>query len=156
MAHGSEKIGEALMSTQEDDELSQSLYEEAMQYNWRGPESLANAPIARAKFERAAALKYRKALRELAEMMFVGAGCPREPERALGLKWGACALGDYEALEELSALLGSYAEDSENNKDAHRASLAAEKAEEAHKLLEWLSGYIHDVSRYAHLSVGQA
>jgi hypothetical protein len=144
------------MRIPEESEPGQSLYEEALQYNWRASESSSNAAIARAAFERAAALHHRKALRELAEMMFAGAGGPREPERALALKWAACNLGDRDALEELSALLGSYAEELLRRKDSERAVLAATKAEEAHALVEWLSSYINEVSRLAHLSVGQA
>lgn len=140
----------------DDDDAAQRLYEEAMKHNWRQSASQSHAALARALFERAAVKQHRKALRELAEMMFAGSGGPKEPERGIALKWAAFKLGDGDALEELSALLGSYAEDVVRSNDRDRARLAAEKAENAHELLAWIESYIDDKTRFAHLSVGHA
>ena len=137
-------------------DIAQSLYEQGLQYDWRGPESGANVALARAAFEQAARHRHPKALRELAEMMFAGSGGAKEQERALYLKWQAARLGEVEALEELSALLGSYAEEQVKASDRTRAELAAEKAEQARELMNYLGSYIQDLSPLADLSVGQA
>jgi len=144
------------MTGDKDSNLAQELYEQGMGYDWRAPESASNTAIARAAFERAAALKHKKALREFSEMMFVGAGGSTEPEKALRFKFAAFALGDLEALEELSALLGSYAENLVRDGDKKRAELAAEKAERAHELLQSLRSYIEDVSEFSQMGIGQA
>lgn len=135
---------------------AQFLYEEGLKYNWRGPDSGANAALARAAFEQASRQQHPKALRELAEMMFAGSGGAKEQERALYLKWQAARLGEVEALEELSALLGSYAEGQVKSSDRTRAELAAEKAERAHELMNYLGSYLQNLSPCAHLHVGQA
>ena len=137
-------------------DLAQSLYEQGLKYDWRDPDSGANAAFARAAFEQAAKHRHPKALRELAEMMFAGSGGAKEQERAIHLLWQAVRLGEVEALDELSALLGSYAEEQLRPSDRTRAELAAEKAEQAHQLMSYLDSYIHDLSPLSHLSVGQA
>ncbi len=137
-------------------DLAQSLYEEGLKYNWRSPESAANSAVARAAFEQAARHSHPKALRELAEMMFAGAGGAKEQERALSLMWQAARLGEVEALEELSALLGSYAQEQVKTSDRSRAELAAGKAEKAHELMNYLGSYVQGLSPLAHLGVGQA
>jgi hypothetical protein len=140
---------------QEKDSL-QDLYEQAMQHDWRQAESPSHAAFARALLERAAAGQHTKALRELSEVMFAGVGGPREPERALALKWAAFKRGDTEALDELSALLGSYSEEMIKALDRERAKVAAEKAEQAYVLISWIESYLNDTTQFAHLSVGQA
>ena len=142
--------------TPNSNEHAQSLYEEGMKYNWRESESGANAALARAALEQAARLHHPKALRELAEMMFVGSGGAREQERALQLKFHAAQIGEIEALEELSALLESYAEGQVKSSGRNRAELAANKAVQASELLNYLSSYIAELSPLSHLSVGQA
>ena len=137
-------------------DIAQSLYEEGLEYDWRSTESAANTALARAAFEQSARLLHPKAMRELAEMMFAGSGGAKEQERALFLKWQAARLGEVEALEELSALLGSYAEEQVKPTDKTRAELAAEKAEQAHELMNHLGSYIQGLSPLSHLSVGQA
>jgi len=139
-----------------DDESLQQLYEQAMQHNWREAESPAHAALARGMLERAAHGGHSKALRELAEMMFYGAGGPKEPERAIALKWRSLMLGEVEALEELSALLETYSEDQIKPDDRSRSKAAADKAEAAYELLRWIESYVSQVSQHAHLSVGQA
>lgn len=139
-----------------EEDTFQRLYEQAMQHDWRQPESPAHAALARGLLERAAHGGHKKALRELAEMMFAGVGGPHEPERALALKWNAFKLGEIEALEELSALLGSYAEELIKPEEQSRSKRAADKAEEAYELVKWIDSYINDTCQFAHLSVGQA
>ncbi len=137
-------------------DLAQSLYEEGLKYDWRAPESGANAALARASFEQAARYRHPKAMCELAEMMFAGSGGAKEQERALHLKWQAARLGEVEAIDELSALLGTYAEEQVRPSDRSRAELAAAKAEQAHDLMNYLGSYIQGLSPLSHLSVGQA
>jgi TPR repeat protein len=137
-------------------ERAQFLYEEGKKYNWRGPESGANVAVARAAFEQAASLRHPKAMCELADMMFVGSGGAKEQERALQLKFHAARLGEIGALEELSALLGSYAEEQVKPSERSRAELAGKKAEQAGELLHYLASYIAGLSPLSHLSVGQA
>jgi len=139
-----------------DDESLHLLYEQAMQHNWREAESPAHAALARGMLERAAHGGHRKALRELAEMMFFGTGGPTEPERAIGLKWKAVMLGEVEALEELSALLGTYSEAQIKPDDRSRSKAAADKAAAAYELLRWIEGYVSQLSQHAHLSIGHA
>ncbi|SJM92021.1 hypothetical protein [Crenothrix polyspora] len=142
--------------TSNSNDRAQFLYEEGMRYNWRGPDSGANAAVARASFEQATRLRHPRAMRELAEMMFVGSGGAKEQERALQLKFHAARLGEIEALEELSALLGSYAEEQVKPSERNRAELAAKKAEQAGELLHYLGSYIAGLAPLSHLSVGQA
>ena len=130
-----------------DKDLADKLYREGMTYNWRGDDSLANATLARALFERSARLGHTKALRELAEMMFVGSGGPKEMERALWLKWSAYRKNDEEALEELVALLESYAESGVDSGSQHRAENAARKAEEAGEQLRYVSDFLQALVR---------
>ena len=142
------------MPQREEMKPGEALYKEALQYNWKA--SAVSTMTARAGFERAAALHHTGALRELAEMMFAGAGGPREQERAIGVKWTAVRLGDIEALEDLSAMLESYAEELlRDGGDSERAARASANAEKAHELLMSLGSYVDDVCRYAGLSDGQ-
>ena len=124
-----------------------ALYEEGMSYNWRQDKSPANSALSRANLERAAALGHTKALREVAEMIFIGSGGPQNQEQALRLKWGAFKQGDNDALEELSAMLESYAESSTEPNDRRRAENAAQKAEAASELLRWLESYLYELVR---------
>lgn len=126
-------------------ELAERHYADGMQYNWRDAESPKNAMLARALLERAAALEHPKALRELAEMEFSGTGGPKNQEHALWLKWAAIVRGDHEALEELSALLETYAESIPNSLEKNRAAGAAAKAEAAGEALQWLGSYLQGV-----------
>lgn len=128
-------------------ELANRLYAEGMQYNWRGDESLANATLSRAAFERSAALGHTKAQRELAEMMFLGSGGPKDMERALWLKWSAYRKNDEEALEELVALLESYAEFGVDSDSQRRAGNAARKVEEARGHLRYVGDFLHALVR---------
>jgi hypothetical protein len=139
-----------------DQESLQVLYEQAMEHNWRQAESPAQTALARGLLERATHGGHSKALRELSEMMFVGAGGPREPERAIALKWKSFIRGEIEALEDLSALLESYSEDQIRPDDRNRSKAAADKAEAAHQLISWIESYVNQVSQHAYLSVGQA
>jgi TPR repeat protein len=67
-----------------------------------GMEGLSPDPaLARAGFERAAALGYARAAAELAAMLFEGAGGPADPERAVGLIRWAADMGDAFAAEQL-------------------------------------------------------
>lgn len=128
-------------------DLAATLYEEGMKYNWRQDKSPANAALSRANLERAAALGHSKAIRELAEMIFQGSGGPQNQEYALWLKWSAFVRGDNEALEELSALLESFAESVTQPGARQRAIEATRKAEEVGERLGWLGNYLHDLAR---------
>lgn len=127
--------------------LAEVLYSEGMKYNWRQNESPANAALSRANLERAAALGHTKAIREFAEMMFAGSGGQKDQEHALWLKWSAFARGDDESLEELAALLDSYAENVADSGTQKRAVLAARKAEEADERLRYLRSFVHELFR---------
>lgn len=127
--------------------FAEELYVQGMQYNWRQGKSQANAALARALFERAAAMEHHKSIRALSEMLFVGAGGSKDQEHALWLKWAACLRGDSDALDELSVLLGSYAESITDPGDKQRAENAARKAEEADERLKYLGSYLHDLIR---------
>lgn len=133
------------MSDAPDKDLADELYREGMKYNWRGDDSLANSTLSRAAFERSASFGHTKALRELAEMMFLGSGGPREMEHALWLKWSAYRKNDEEALEELVALLESYAESGADPDNRRRADKAARKAEEAGEQLRCVSSFLHGI-----------
>lgn len=135
------------MSDAHQTKLADDLYSTGMQYNWRKSESPANATFARAALERAAALGHTKAMRELSEMLFVGSGGPPELEHALWLKWSAGIRGDYEAFEELSALLEGYGESIADTGDRERAEGAARKAEETGEHLAWLGSYLYGLVR---------
>ncbi len=135
------------MTHESRNDVGEELYEEGMKYNWRQSESPANAALSRATLERAAATGHTKAIREVAEMMFQGSGGPKNQEHALWLKWSAFVRGDSDALEELSALLESYAESMPQPNDRQRASDAARKTEEAAERLAWLQSYLHGVAR---------
>lgn len=135
------------MADRNDPSLAEKLYAEGMAYDWRGEQSPASTAIARAAFEQAASVGHVKALRELSEMMFQGSGGPQERERALWLKWAAFVRGDQEALEELSDMLGSFAEAASDDEGRKRAERASEKAEEAHQHLRWLGSYLHELVR---------
>jgi hypothetical protein len=140
------------MSEKLQQSLADVLYEEGMQYNWRHAESPACAALSRANLERAAAMGHCKALREVAEMVFVGAGGVQNREHALWLKWSAFMRGDVEVLEDLSALLESYAEGLTQTTDVQRASSGARKAAEAKEHLQWLGGYLHELLREKNLN----
>ena len=127
--------------------IAEALYDEGMRYNWRQAASPANAALARAGLERAASLGHMKALREAAEMMFLGSGGPKDEEHALWLKWAAFVRGDGDALEELSALLGSYAESASDPSAKRDAARAALQAEEADERLRRVGTYVHDLLR---------
>lgn len=127
-------------------DFAEELYAEGMRYNWRGAASSANAMLSRATLERAAATGHTKALRELSEMMFQGSGGPQNQEQALWLKWSAVVRGDIDALEELSALLESYAESLTQPNGRQHASEGARKAEEASEKLQWLGSYLHGLA----------
>jgi len=124
-------------------DVGEKLYAEGMKYNWRQSESPANATLSRATLESSAATGHTKAIREVAEMMFQGSGGSKNPERALWLKWSAFMRGDSNALEELSALLESYAEALPQPIDRQRATDAARKTEELAKHFAWLQSYLH-------------
>ncbi len=126
---------------------AKALYEEGMKYNWRQDKSPANAALSRATLECAAAMGHTKARRELAEMIFQGSGGPQNREHALWLKWSAFVRGDGEALEELSALLESYAESVTPPGARQRATDAARKAEEVSERVGWLGNYLHELAR---------
>lgn len=135
------------MTDKPQNDPAEALYKEGMKYNWRQDKSPANATLSRATLESAAATGHTKALRELAEMMFQGSGGPRNQEHALWLKWSAFVRGDTEALEELSALLESYAEYVDQPDDRLRVNSAARKVEEASELLSWIGNYLHKLAR---------
>jgi hypothetical protein len=138
---------ETNMSDDPEKNLPEWLYAEGMKYNWRQDQSPANAALSRAAFERAANLGHTKALRELAEMIFLGSGGPKDQEHALWLKWSAFRRNDDEALEELVALLQSYAESGLAGSEQRRAINAAQKAEEAAERLSYLGGYLAELVR---------
>lgn len=127
--------------------LAEILYAEAMKYNWRQNESPANATLQRANLERAAALGHTKSIRELAEMMFAGSGGPKDQEHALWLKWSAFVRGDDESLEELAALLDSYAENVSDSGTQARAANAARKTKEAYERLRYVGSFVHELFR---------
>lgn len=135
------------MSDCPDKALADKLYAEGKKYNWRQDESPANAALSRAAFERAASLGNTRAIRELAEMIFLGSGGPKEPERALGLKLSAIWHDDDEALEELVALLESYAESDIDAGSKRRAENAARKTEEAGEHLRYVRAFVHELIR---------
>lgn len=135
------------MTDRPETNLAESLYAEGMKYNWRQNESLANAALSRANLERAAAMHHTKAIRELAEMMFVGSGGPKDQERALWLKWSASVRGDGDALEELADLLDSYAENVSDSETQAHATNAARKADEAFERLRYVGSFVHELFR---------
>jgi TPR repeat protein len=135
------------MSINPEKDLADRLYAEGMKYNWRQNQSPANAALSRAAFERAANLGHTKALRELAEMVFLGSGGQMDQEQALWLKWSAFRQNDDDALEELVALLESYAESGLDGDEARRATKAAQKAEEAAEHLSYLGSYLFELVR---------
>lgn len=136
-------------------DIAEEIYAEGMKYNWREAESPANAMLARACLERAAATGHTKALRELSEMMFQGSGGLRNQEHALWLKWSACARGDFDAFEELSTLLESFALSLTHEDDRRRAIDGARKAEEVAEQLQWLKSYLHELVRLNLTQTGQ-
>jgi len=131
--------------------LAEFLYAEGMRYNWR-QDSPVNAALSRANLERAAALGHTKAMRELAEMVFVGSGGPVDAEQALLLKWSAFMKGDEESLEELACLLGSYAEGNVDSGTKKRAENAAQKAEDAVEGLRYVSSFVRELYRIKQIS----
>ncbi len=135
------------MTDKSETNAAEALYAEGMKYNWRQNESPANAALSRANLERAAALGHTKAIRELAEMMFAGSGGPKDQEHALWLKWSACVRGDDESLEELAALLDSYAENVSDSGTQVRATNAARKSEEAYERLRYVGSFVHELFR---------
>lgn len=134
--------------------LAETLYAKGMEYNWKHNESPANAALSRANLERAAALGHTKAIRELAEMTFAGAGGPKDQEHALWLKWSAFVRGDEEALEELAALLDSYTENVTDPGTKNRAATAARKAEEIEERLRYVGNFVHELFRTKLVAAG--
>jgi TPR repeat protein len=126
---------------------AEEMYEEGMRYNWRQDQSLANSSLARALLERAARMNHTKAIRELAEMIFAGSGGPQNHTQALWLKWQAFVRGDYEALEELSDLLESYADIVTDSDSKLRARDAAKRVEEAYERLSGVGSYLAGLVR---------
>ena len=98
------------MSHASDIDLAEKLYREGLNYNWREGHLPENLMCARAAFTNAARLGHVKAGREVAEMIFFGSGGPKDMEEALLRMWNAYGKNDEEALDELVALLESYAE----------------------------------------------
>ena len=127
--------------------LAETLYLEGMKYNWRQDESPANAALSRANLERASAMGHIKAIREYAEMLFAGSGGPKDEERALWLKWSAFLRGSDESLEELAALLDSYAENTADAGMRRQASATARKADEAYERLRSVGSFVHELVR---------
>ena len=136
------------MSDHNDRDLADKLYAEGMKYNWRGNESLANGTFSRAAFERSGNLGHTKALRELAEMMFLGEGGPKDMEHALWLKWTAYRRNnDEETLEELVDLLESYAESGLHPDLQRRAESASGNVKEAREKLRYVDGFLRELVR---------
>lgn len=142
------------MTDKPEKSLAEILYADGMKYNWRQNESPANAMLSRANLQRAAALGHTKAIREFAEMMFAGSGGPKDQEHALWLKWSAFVRGDEESLEELAALLDSYAETVADSGTKVRAINAARKAEEADERLRDVRGFVLELFRTGPLAAG--
>ncbi len=127
--------------------FAESLYQEGMKYNWTHNNSPSNSTLARIAFQGAAEKGHTKAMRELAEMIFQGSGGAKNQEQALFWKWSAFKKGDLEALEELSALLGSYAEILSEFNEAKYANKTAQKAEDAFLILNEIESYLHELRR---------
>jgi len=135
------------MTTKPESDFAGQLYKEGMQYNWRQDKSPSNAALSRASLERAAALGHTRAIREYAEMLFVGSGGPKDQEHALWLKWSAYRQGDSAALDELSALLDSYAEGARDPATSRQAAATARKAEEVYAHLQSVESFLHGLIR---------
>jgi urease gamma subunit len=118
-------------------------YAEGKKYDWRQDQSPAAATLARAAFQRAAAMNHTGAIRALAHMIFDGRGGGQDREHALLLLWSAFLLRDNDALEELEDMLESYAETSEAPSTERAASEAAHHVEELGKQLSRVGTFMH-------------
>jgi hypothetical protein len=124
---------------------AERLYLKAKQYNWR--DKPGDAALARPLFASAAHLGHVRAKCDLAGMMFVGQGGPKEQAKAMAITWQAFAPDDVGPLEELSDLLHSHAEALVDPVEKRRAINAAEKAENAFEFLQYVSGYLNELVR---------
>jgi hypothetical protein len=127
-------------------ELAQRLLAKGKEHNWRQGESLAQAAIARAAFERAAALGLTEAERAFADMLFYGAGGAKEPERALYLCLHAFRNGERESLDDTADMLDTYAETATDGLK-QRVERAADQAREASRLLAAVESLVEELRR---------
>lgn len=124
------------------------LFSEGKQYNWRQGESPAAATLARAAFQRAAAMGHAGAIRALAHMTFDGHGGGQDREQALLMLSSACfAQADRSVLEELVDMLGSYAETAEDTYISKTAAETAAHVEELSNRLGRVQAYMQALAQ---------
>jgi hypothetical protein len=129
---------------------AERLYQEAKQYNWR--DKPGDAALARPLFASAAHLGHVQAKCDLAGMMFVGQGGPKEQAKAMAMTWQTFASNGVGPLEELGELLHSYTDALVDPAEKQRALNAAEKADQAFDLLRYVSAYVTELARLDALS----
>lgn len=125
---------------------AEALYTEGMEYDWRQDKSPAAATLARAAFQQSATMGHTGALRSLAHMIFDGRGGGQDQKQALLLLWSAFRRGDRDALEELSDMLGSYAEVTSPSKHK-QAEQMAQKVGEVAALVSFIESFMHELVR---------
>ncbi|HZW87210.1 MAG TPA: hypothetical protein VFF41_07105 [Gallionella sp.] len=121
------------------------LYADGMKYNLNQDKSPEAATLARALFQRAAAMGHVKALRALAHMIFDGRGGDRDKEQAILLLWSAFLRGDHESLEEFVDMLESYAEVEETPFKSKDISDAARNIEDIIDRLTRMKCFIREL-----------
>ena len=129
------------------DQFAENLYTEGKKHNWRQSKAPEAASLARACFERAAAMGHSRAIRDLAHMVYEGNGGERREERAFCLLWFA-AVRDLEALGELADMLESFGEKSEQSAQARLTDLANE-INQLRERLSRVGETIEDLARKA-------
>jgi TPR repeat protein len=135
------------MSDDQGQSPADHLYSEGMKYDLAQDKSPAAASLARANFQRSAAMGHRGARRALAHLVYEGRGGPADREQALLLLWSAFRSGDYDALEELGDLLTSYSEELQNPQGAKRAAAIAAEIEGVGRSLRQISTYMYNLTQ---------
>ena len=135
------------MAEESIEELANRLYAEGMKYDLKQDKSPAAATLARANFQRAAAMGHSKSVRALAHLVYEGRGGPQDQEQGLLLLWSAFKRGDHDALEELGDLLTSYSEALQNAQESKRSAAIAVEIDELNRTLEKVSAFMYELAR---------
>ena len=134
------------MAEEENTSPANHLYAEGKKYDWKQDRSPPAATLARANFQQAASMGHQGAVRALAHLIYEGRGGPQDREHGLLLLWSAFKRGDDDALEELSDLLATYAEEAGHSAQASKAAVLANTVEEVNVGLGKISSFMDELA----------
>lgn len=128
------------------DELDAArLYEEAKRYNWRA--NPGDAILAHSLFASAVRHGHLRAKGALAEMMFAGAGVPKEQALAMATTWQVFAPCDLDPLESLTEQVHMYADELSDPVEQALTRATAKKFETALELLREATDHVTELAR---------